>query len=302
MDDDKHGPSVAGVRGLSHALGWCSLGLAGASLAAPRQLARVIGVRPTPEVRATMIGVGLQEFFAGTGILRGRPQPWLWSRVVGDAMHLGLLGRALRSRGTDRGRTASAMGALAGVAVVDLVAATGARDGQRAKVRTRTVTTVNRGTDQVYRAWKDLEGLPRFMQHLVSVESRGGRRSHWVAGGPGGTRIEWDAEVVDDVPGCRLAWRSLAGADVDNRGAVSFAPAPDDQGTEVTVELVHVVPGGRLGRAVARMFGEHPAQQASDDLRRFKQIMETGEVVRSSGTPEGSVSDRQWRQEPTTPR
>lgn len=168
--------------------------------------------------------------------------------------------------------------------------------GLTAPVRTRTVTTVNRPVDEVYRRWRQLEDLPTFTTHLESVRVTGDRTSHWVAKGPVGT-VEWDATITVDRPGEVIAWRSVEGADVDHAGEVRFRPAPGDRGTEVEVDLIYEVPGGRLGRIVARVLGEHPEQQAKDDLRRFKQLLETGEIPRSSGSPEGTRAARQWKQE-----
>jgi uncharacterized membrane protein len=113
-------------------------------------------------------------------------------------------------------------------------------------------------------------------------------RSHWVAKGPAGTSVEWDAEITEDRPGERIAWRSVEGADVENSGAVSFEAAPGGRGTIVRVELEYNPPGGFLGAGLARLFGEEPGQQVDADLRRFKQVMETGEVVVSEGTVPGT--------------
>jgi uncharacterized membrane protein len=139
------------------------------------------------------------------------------------------------------------------------------------------------------------------MYHVESVSTTGDRRSHWVAKGPAGTTVEWDAEVVDDLPGQRIAWRSVEGASVESSGSVRFRPAPADQGTEVYVELQYSPPAGALGAVVAKLFGEEPGQQVGDDLRRFKQIVETGEVVRSDGSPLGSRTQNQTRQQDAHP-
>lgn len=284
---------------LVKALGWFSVGLGAAQLLAPQRMERLIDLRPTPGTDALMRGIGLQEIAVGTGILRRRhPGGWLWSRVAGDATHLALLGNALRSPEDGRAGTARATAAVAGIAAVDVLAAVGTgRSGPRA-VRSSTVTTVNRSPEDAYRLWRDLENLPRFMYHLVSVDPLDDRRSHWVAKGPARTTVEWDAEIVTDEPVRRIAWRSLPDAGVTNAGSVRFEPAPGGRGTEVTVELEYQVPGGRVGRAAAKMLGEHPEQQASDDLRRFKQVLETGEVVRSAGSPTGTRTGNQWKQDP----
>jgi uncharacterized membrane protein len=122
------------------------------------------------------------------------------------------------------------------------------------------------------------------MTHLQSVQLTGEKRSHWVAKAPAGTAVEWDAEVTHDQPHALIAWRSLAGADVANSGSVRFERAPGSRGTIVRVELYYNPPGGVLGAMVAKLFGEEPAQQLQDDLRRFKQIMEIGEVVQSDAS------------------
>ena len=146
--------------------------------------------------------------------------------------------------------------------------------------------TVKRPREEVYRFWRNLENLPRFMYHVEAVSSAGDR-SHWIVKAPGGT-VEWDAEIVEEQPGERLTWRSLEGSDVHHQGSVRFRDAPADRGTEVDVELQYDAPGGSAGVMVAKLFGEQPAQQIRDDLRRFKQVMETGEVVRSDGSLEGA--------------
>jgi uncharacterized membrane protein len=135
--------------------------------------------------------------------------------------------------------------------------------------------------------WRDLDHLPTFMIHLEAVTSSGERRSHWVAKAPGG-RVEWDAEIAEDRPGEIIAWQSVKGSDVPNGGSVRFTDAPADRGTEVRVDLHYDPPAGSAGAMVVKLFGEEPEQQLCDDLRRFKQVMETGEVVRSDGSLEGA--------------
>ncbi|MFF3437225.1 SRPBCC family protein [Streptosporangium sp. NPDC002721] len=160
--------------------------------------------------------------------------------------------------------------------------------------------TINLPRQQVYRYWHDFENLPRFMTHLESVETTGDGRSHWKARGPL-KPVEWDAEIAEDRPGELIAWRSLPGALVGNSGSVRFRDAPGGRGTEVRVNLAYDPPGGKAGMAFARLLGEHPEQQVRDDLRRFKQVLETGEVVRSEGSPEGTRALRQAMQRPAQP-
>jgi uncharacterized membrane protein len=113
--------------------------------------------------------------------------------------------------------------------------------------------------------------------------------------------VEWDAEITHDEPGRLIEWRSREGARVPNSGSVRFAEAPGGRGTEVRVEIDYQPPGGRLGRTVAMLFGEEPQQQVRDDLRRFKQVLEAGEVVRSEGSPEGTETRRLIAQRPARP-
>jgi uncharacterized membrane protein len=109
------------------------------------------------------------------------------------------------------------------------------------------------------------------------------RLSHWCAVGPAGMRVEWDAEIVADTENELIAWRSLEGSDVQNSGSVRFSRAPGARGTEVRVQLQYTPPAGALGRSVAWLFGEEPDQQVHEDLHRFKQLMETGEIPLSEG-------------------
>jgi len=164
-----------------------------------------------------------------------------------------------------------------------------------------SATTVTRPPEEVYAFWRQLDRLPTFMAHLDEVRATDARRSHWKASAPFGQSVEWDAETTEDVPGQRIAWRSFDGADVPNAGAVRFVPAPGGRGTEVHVTLSYELPGGALGKAAAKYFGEEPSQQLDDDLRRFKQVMETGEVIRSDGAPRGKQAREEFPQHPARP-
>lgn len=145
-----------------------------------------------------------------------------------------------------------------------------ARHGQKVE----HAVTVAAPPAEVYRFWRQLDLLPEFMDHLVSVKEIDATRSTWTAKGPLGTTVTWDAEVVTDEPGRVLSWRSLPGGDVDTAGSVHFTPAGG--GTEVRVSLKFDPPGGKVGAAVARLFGENPDQQVRDDLAKFKQVFESG--------------------------
>jgi uncharacterized membrane protein len=154
------------------------------------------------------------------------------------------------------------------------------RNDDGGKLLVRRSATINRPRAEVYAFWRNFENLPGFMEHLqsVTVAAEDDRRSHWVTRAPLGQTVEWDAELVEEQAGELLAWRSLPGADVENEGRVEFRDALDGSGTIVDVTLEYRPPLGTPSVVVARLFGEQPWQQVRDDLRRFKQIMEAGEV------------------------
>ncbi len=154
-------------------------------------------------------------------------------------------------------------------------------------VKVEKSVTVNRPPEEVYRFWRDFQNLPRFMNHLESVTDLGNGRSHWVAKAPAGKTVEWNAEVYNEKENELIAWRSLEGADVDNAGSVRFEPAPEGRGTIVRVTLKYDPPAGKLGSLVAKLWGEEPSQQIEEDLRRFKQVMEAGEIPTTEGQPSG---------------
>ncbi len=154
-------------------------------------------------------------------------------------------------------------------------------------VNVEEVVTVNRSPDELYRFWRNFEQLPRFMEYLESVRQLDQRRSHWVAKGPAGRRVEWDAEIINEIPGELIGWRTLDGADVISAGSVRFVAAPGRRGTQVRVKLQYDPPGGKLGSAIAWIFGKEPSQTILEDLRHFKQLMEAGEIPTTAGQPRG---------------
>ena len=292
LADERRG---TGGEHLADFLGYFSIGLGLAEFVAPTLMARLIGVKhPTDRTRNTMRLMGIREFGNGIAILsKQQPTEALWARVAGDALDLALLGRTLANPENDRGRTLFATANVLAVAALDVMAAKQLsrqpetpvnEEMQRGMIQVRKSITVRKPVDEVYGFWHDFENLPRFMRHLVSVTETSDRRSHWVAKAPAGKTVEWDAEVVDDQPNELISWRSLPGADVYNAGEVRFNPAPGDRGTEVRVTMEYHPPMGKLGSKVAMLFREEPGQQVQDDLRHFKQVMETGEIVFSDAT------------------
>lgn len=143
---------------------------------------------------------------------------------------------------------------------------------------------LERPIEEVYRFWRRLENLPTFMSHLIRVTETDDGRSHWVASGPGGVAVEWDAEILNDIEHQLIAWRSLPGSDVLVAGAVNFDRVRDGRSTQVSVRLQYAPPSGRAGALVASLFGRAPSQTVREDLRRFKQMLEAGEVPRATAT------------------
>jgi uncharacterized membrane protein len=150
--------------------------------------------------------------------------------------------------------------------------------------------TINASPAELFSFWRDPENLPRFMTSLVSVKRLDWKRSHWVAKAPAGRTVEWDAEIINEIPGELIGWRTLAGADVISAGSVHFRSAGPGRGAEVLVRMQYSPPGGKIGAAVAWMLGHEPSQVIREDLRRFKQLMEAGEVPTIQGQPRGKQS------------
>ena len=134
----------------------------------------------------------------------------------------------------------------------------------------------------VYRFWRHLENLPRFMTHLHQVTERPDGKSHWVAVGPAGLAVEWDAEIINEIENKVLAWRSLPGSDVVTAGSVNFGAARGGRSTQVSVHLQYAPPAGKAGALVASLFGREPSQTIREDLRHFKQHLEAGEIPRAT--------------------
>ena len=289
---------------LARFLGWFSIGLGLAEIVAPRQLAEMIGVENRPGVFRLM---GLREIGSGIAILsQEQPAGAVWSRVAGDMLDLALLGSQLDSDNPERQKTLAATMSVLGVTAVDLYTArslsnrsNGGSGPNRwsagagsagdmvqsgSGIKVRSAVTVGRPVGEVYGFWRNLANLPRFMSHLESVQMLDDRRSHWTALGPAGMRVEWDAETVEDRPDELISWRSLPGGQVDTAGYVRFTQAPGNRGTEIMVEMRYDPPGGVVGASIAKLFGESGQEIVTRDLKAFKNVMETGEVVHSDSS------------------
>jgi uncharacterized membrane protein len=282
---------------LANGLGWFSIGLGLAQIFSPGGVARLIGVNDDAKNRRLMRAIGMREIATGVGILaKPRPAGWVRARVGGDMMDLTLLGAALRSDDSEKNRVALATAAVLGLTALDVLCsgrlsekANGATRAaaRESKVKVKRAASIRKSPEELYTFWRNFENLPRFMYHLEEVRVLDSGRSHWRAKAPAGTTVEWDAEVIEDRPSERIAWRSLPNADVPNWGSVEFRRAPGNRGTEVHVEIHYDPPGGKLGALIAKLFGEEPGEQVADDLRRLKQVMEVGEVIRSDASLPG---------------
>jgi len=277
------GLSNTSAKRLAKGLGWFSIGLGVAELLAPRAIANISGVsnKHTGLIRL----YGLREIGAGITIFaQKKPTEGVWSRVVGDALDLTSLGIAATNPEAKLGRVAFATANVLAVTALDVMCAMQLSNGSKRGIHAQGKCIVNSTPEEVYQFWRNFQNLPRFMRHVDSVEDFGDGRSHWKVKGPAGMEVEWDATIVADVPNEVITWRTLENTDVDHAGAVRFERAAGGRGTIIKVNLEYMPVGGVIGSTVAKLFGEEPEQQLDDDLRRFKQVMEVGEVVVSDGT------------------
>jgi uncharacterized membrane protein len=284
---------------LARGLGWFSIALGAAAVLAPRAFGSVAGVGRG--AGSLMRNTGVRELATGVGILSQRnPAPWLWSRVVGDVLDLAVLGTGLRPGNPGRGRAAFSFAAVAGILALDTLAAAHFTkhaghplvSGVAAPTDLYFETSIAtiKTPEECYRFWWNVENLPRFMESLQSVQALDERRFHWVARGHGETVYEWDCEITEDRPGAALAWRTLNGAQLPNAGSVIFEPAPHGRGTIVRLSVHYSPVDGELTAALAQLLRQDPQSQVREDLRRFKQLLESGELATTHGQATGRRS------------
>jgi uncharacterized membrane protein len=295
--------SYASANNLAESLGWFSVGLGLAAVAAPRAMSKLIGANGNG---LFLRAVGLRELASGVGILTNRqPGAWLWARVAGDLMDLALLRMAFSRRRASRLRLTAATAAVAGVTALDVRCSlehAKAESGKENGGRVNKTIIINRSPQELYNYWHSFQNFPRFMDYLESVQVTGDRRSHWVAKGPAGKRVEWDAEITADEPNEVIAWRSLEGSDIDHSGSVRFRPARGGRGTFLRVEMAYRPPAGVVGVAVAKLLGRAPDQEIHESLLRLKQLMEAGEIITTDGQPAGRARSTSWKYDRTVPR
>jgi uncharacterized membrane protein len=284
-------------RSLASLLGWFGLGLGLVELLAPRSVARAIGLRPSAGTTALMQGMGVREIASSAGVLsHPESKEWVGTRVGGDVVDLALLGFALLKSERPM-RTLLASAAVLGVGALDVLATEQLAEARKSPTRDagtdgtesrvlRSIT-VGRPRSEVYALWRDFTSFPRFMEGVESVEDLGNGRSRWRARGPVGTTVEWESEVIGDSRDDLIAWQSDGTSAIYHRGSVRFTDAPRGLGTIVTLDMSYAPPGGKIAAALLKIFRKEPGQQVGDDLRRFKQVLEIGEVLlsdASSGT------------------
>ena len=279
------------------ALGWLSVGLGVAALFAPKALGRAMGM---PHQSGLLRAAGARELVSGAGLLTQQDRtPWLWSRVIGDAMDLALIGTALRPDNPGRGRALGAFAIVGAVTALDVAASL--RQTRRGREGGEPVTggheafmehsqIVNKSPRECYAYWRDLTNLPRFMRMLQSLTIKSDRVSHWVVQGPGGRKVEWDSEITVEREGERIAWHSLEGSTVTHAGSVRFEPAAGGRGCIVRVLMHYRPPLGRASLGIAKVLGHDPSTEVREDLRRFKQLIETGEIPTTQGQSSGRRS------------
>jgi uncharacterized membrane protein len=275
------------------ALGVLSVGLGLAALLAPRKLATACGISRAQRLLPL---VGARELASGAGLLSGRQtEMWLWSRVIGDVMDLAVLATAHDGMPGGRRRVSATAAVVAAITAADVVAAVqqsregGTLPGRAASpdVYVDRTVIVNKTPQECYDFWKDLTNIPRFSSRVKTVTVRQDGASHWVLSGPAGSSLEWDSRVTVDRPGERLSWKSVSDSPFSHAGSVQFSAAPGGRGTFVSVSMHYRSP---LSATLARLVGTDPFGEIREDLRRFKQLIETGEIATTVGQPSGRRS------------
>jgi len=281
---------MASEHAVARGLGWFSLGLGAAELVAPRTIARIVGSRNHTKLIRIF---GLREIAAGAGLLAAaRSAPWLWARFAGDLLDIASVGSVLRNGKKGRGKAIFSLASLAGVTALDAYYAKRMSGNGRMWTHAEASIAVDRPPEECYRFWRNLENVPSFMSYIKSVQTTDDRLSHWVAGTDGAV-IEWNSEIVRETPDRRFAWRTTSGSDVWHSGSVDFEPVPAGRGTIVRLHMDY----GKAFRSlqpIAKLIGKAPDQVLSKELRRFKQVMETGEVITTEGQPAGRGSGATW--------
>lgn len=287
---------------LARGLGWFSIAFGMAELVAPRAITRALGLRGQ---EGLVQAYGLREIGTGIGILTAAdPAPWIWGRVGGDALDLATVAGGLGS--SKRGGALLALAALGGVAAVDVACGRQlGRDREKADSDGRGAgapadapeaersITIAKTAQELYERWRDPGTLTRVMAPFAVVHASEGGNLQWQVAGPLGQNLDWETETTGDRPGEATGWRSLPGAQVPSEGLIRFCPATGGRGTVATLRVRFDPPGGVLGDAVARLLGGLvPATVVDTALRRFKSLVETGEIPTTERQPAARADTR----------
>ncbi len=271
----------ASPKRLIKGLGWFSIGLGLAEIAAPNIMAKVIGVKYNAKNKRILRIYGARELGVGIGILsESNLSKWLWVRFAGDLLDLSSLAKAMTSSRNNRMKAMAATAAVAGVTVADARYAmqlTTTKAEKQTRKNTAAITSsiiVNRSAEDIYRFWRDFSRLSEILDRLEPVEVLDDRRSHWKFA-LAGRSVEWHAEITDDQPNSRIAWQSVSSS-VPHRGEVRLEPTAGQRGTKVTVRIQ---PGG-----LGKLIGFVPEQYVNVALHNLKQLMEIGEIAKSDAS------------------
>ena len=183
------------------------------------------------------------------------------------------------------------VGAGLAYAAAKVIGKSVAADSVARDVHVEISIAIDKSPEELYTFWRDFKNLPLFMRNLESVTELSQTQSHWVAKGPGGSTVAWDAEIYTEKENELISWRSLADSDFVNAGSVRFQAGPEGHGTFVRVTMNYNPPAGKVGTGLAQLFGAEPAQLIKEDLRRLKQIMEAGEIATIAGQTSGRAVD-----------
>lgn len=278
---------------LSEILGWAGVGIGLIELLMPRRVAVITGL---PSHSSLLRLMGTREMITSAGLLlQPHRSGWRWSRVAGDLLDLSVLAWAGQRQPQRRLTVLTAL--VAGMTALDVLAASDSRSPRRVRtspglVRIHKSLHIQRPPEVCYQFWRNFENFPQFMQHVEAVQAVDATRTHWRVKAPLGQHVDWTAELFSDIPSQQLAWRTLEGSAIEHTGVVRFLPSPNDKSTRLDIEMSYHAPFGKAGVVLAKIFGEEPSQQMDDDLRRFKQLIETGEIATTTGQSTGRRSPR----------
>jgi uncharacterized membrane protein len=268
------GPSRVGQEATKDDIDWASFDPPGD---ARHNVAR------TERIGSVAIGAAL----VGVGLRRRDPVGLVAALFGSYFIGRGATGRCVVYRAL--GLSTGSADAILRASERDDVTSRAATVNARKAVKVERSVTIDKPRAELFAFWRNFENLPRFMEHLVAVRVDSPTRSHWEAKAPAGRTVEWDAEIVNEVPNEIIAWKSVGEPDVPNAGSVNFSDAPGGRGTIVRVTMDYEPPAGRLGAILSHFFSEEPDHQIREDLRKFKQLMETGEITTSARRVEDSA-------------